>query len=595
MVQSAEQSSNSRQLVDRAIALMRQGMIDEAEVALAAGLHDQPNDAIAWIMRGAIASKRHDYPAAETSYRRAVTAGPEMPAAHQALATILDVTGRIDEAVAAYGRALQFAPQDPAINVNFGALLTRIGRIREARERLEVALQANPNLAAAANNLGRLLVLSGDVERGIELHQRAAALEPNNAAYASDALFCLNYHPGRSAAEVAEAHFAWARAQVAGVPAPRPFANDRDPGRRLRIGYVSPDFRNHAVGHGVFPVLAAHDRGVVEIVFYGEIERPDAQTERFKALGDGWRSTLGLADAAVAEQIRADGIDILVDLAGHTAGNRLGIFARRAAPVQVNWHGYPNTTGLPTIDFRMINGITDPPGVADRLASERLVRLPGAFVLDPVDPETPPVSPPPMFRNGFVTFGSCNNFAKVNGKVIAVWAAILRAMPDSRLYLKSSAKTDESVRNRFRQAFAAEGVSPERLRFGPHSASVVDHLAAYGEIDVALDPFPYNGTTTTMETLRMGVPVVTLAGESHVARVGASLMTHIGHPEWIAANAEDYVSLATALAGDKGRLAQIRMRLRNEYLASPLADPNALARSIESAYRAMWRTWCAAP
>ena len=579
--------------LESAISLMREGRLDEAEAELALELRDRPNDAAGWVMRGALSSKRHDYSRAEACYRQAIAVAPELPTAHQALATILDITGRLEEAVQAYDRALQLAPGDALVNTSFGALLTRIGRIGEAKERLEAALSANPQLASAVNNLGRLLVLSGDIERGVELHRRAASLDPANAAYASDALFSLNYHPDKSVTEIAEAHFAWGRAAVAAVPAPSVFLNNRDPDRRLRIGYASPDFRNHAVGHALLPVLSAHDASQVEVTFYGEVERTDGETERFKTAAHRWRSTLGIGDAAVARAIRDDGIDVLVDMAGHSAGNRLGVFARRAAPVQVVWHGYPNTTGLPSVDYRMVDAISDPAG-SDVLASEELIRLPGPFVVDVVDSGTPPVVVPPLFHNGFPTFGSFNNFAKVNGKVVSLWAAILRAVPGSRLYLKSSANTDEWVRDRYRRMFAAEGVDADRLRFGPHSAPVFEHLAAYGEVDIALDPFPFNGTSTTMEALRMGVPVVTLAGENHVARVGASLLTHVGHPEWIARNPESYVSAAIMLAQDRGRLAASRMRLRNEYLASPLANPAALARSVEAAYRAMWRKWCAA-
>ena len=315
-------------------------------------------------------------------------------------------------------------------------------------------------------------------------------------------------------------------------------------------------------------------------------------TDRFKAIAHTWRPTFGRSDGQMVEQIQADGIDILVDLAGYTERNRLGIFARRAAPVQVNWHGYPDTTGLRSMDYRIVDSITDPEG-ADALASETLIRLADGFIGGVPHATLPPVRPPPLFANGHVTFGSFNSFAKINDRVIALWARLLQAMPTARLLLKSSNGADGWAFARHAATFAGHGIAPERIAFRPRMAATEAHLGLYGDIDIALDTFPYNGTSTTMESLLMGVPVVAMLGASHVSRVSASILNHIGHPEWIARDEDDYVRLAAELAGDGGALARIRMGLRHQYLASRFADPARLAGAVEAAYRTMWRDWVA--
>ena len=341
-------------------------------------------------------------------------------------------------------------------------------------------------------------------------------------------------------------------------------------------------------------MLAAHDPAAVDVTLYSEVEKPDAMTETIRAESNEWRSTLGVPDAEMVQQIRDDKVDILVDLAGHTGGNRLGAFALRAAPVQVTWLGYPDTTGLPQMDYRLVDAISDPEGAGDRLASEKLVRLPDGFIVAVPSADTPAVAVPPVFRKGHVTFGSFNNLAKVNRSVIALWARVLQAVPSARLLLKSSFNSDDWVHDRFRATFAEHGIPPERLEFRARTVGLAEHLALYGEVDIALDPFTYNGTMTTLEGLSMGVPLIALLGPNHVARVSASLLTRVGHPEWVATDAQDYVAKAAALAADRAKLAAIRVRLRQEYLASPLAQPDRLARNIEAAYRAMWRAWCGA-
>jgi predicted O-linked N-acetylglucosamine transferase (SPINDLY family) len=369
-------------------------------------------------------------------------------------------------------------------------------------------------------------------------------------------------------------------------------AHDRDPERRLRIGYVSPNFRRHSVSYFLSPLIAGHDHRLFEVFCYAQVANPDNVTKRFRRLADGWCSTVGMTTSAIADRIRNDGIDILVDLAGHTANNRLLVFAERPAPVQVTWLGYPNTTGLSAMDYRLTDAVADPEGPGDNLHTETLIRLPAGFLCFTPAPETPPVTDPPVLANGHVTFGSFNNPSKVTASVVASWARILEAVPGSRLLLKNRSLADDGTRQRYSALFAERGISEERLIFHAWIASMSGHLGAYGRIDIGLDPFPYNGTTTTCEALWMGVPVITLQGDRHASRVGASILKTVGQGEMIADSVDDYVDAAVKLAENTDALTSLRRDLRPAMAASPLWDAAGFTRDVESAYRDMWRRWC---
>ena len=339
------------------------------------------------------------------------------------------------------------------------------------------------------------------------------------------------------------------------------------------------------------PILSTHDRVEFESVCYSDVKQPDAVTGRLRALAGEWRDIRGRSDDQVAELVRRDRIDILVDLAGHTAGNRLLVFARKPAPVQVTYLGYPNTTGLTSIDYRITDECADPTGAADRLHTEKLVRLKNGFLCYLPPEESPEVSPTPVLRNGTVTFGSFNQLPKLSNEVVRIWAATLSRVPGSRLLLKAHGFSNEETRSRFRERFAEHGITPDRLELRCDVPSTRSHLELYGEVDVALDPFPYNGTTTTCEALWMGVPVIAWAGPTHRARVGVSLLTGLGLAEWIAESRERYVELAVELAGDPARLDRIRHGLRDRMRQAPLMDGAGFTRGLEQAYREMWRSW----
>ena len=386
-----------------------------------------------------------------------------------------------------------------------------------------------------------------------------------------------------------------ARAWPAPPLPPRPPVADQRPGRRLRVGYVSPDFCSHSCSYFLVPLLAGHDRRHFDLVAYSDVARPDGLTAAFRNLVPEWRDTAGLDDAAFAARVRDDAIDVLVDCAGHTKDNRLGAFARRPAPVQATWLGYPGTTGLDVFDARLVDSVSDPEGTADAAASEPLARVDGGFLAYMPAPFAPPVSPPPMLAAGRPTFGSFNNLPKITDTCVALWAAALAAVPAARLVIKARGLDEPELRAALVGRFAGHGIDPGRIEPRGFDGAVQDHIARYAEVDVALDTVPYNGTTTTCEALWMGVPVVTLAGDRHAARVGASLLTRIGAGDWIAADAAGFARVARSLVADPDGLARTRAGLRARLSASPLCDGARLARGVEAVYRRLWERVVSAP
>jgi predicted O-linked N-acetylglucosamine transferase (SPINDLY family) len=359
--------------------------------------------------------------------------------------------------------------------------------------------------------------------------------------------------------------------------------------RPLRIGYVSPDFKQHSVAHFIEPVLAAHDKSKFEVFCYSNNLMTDEVTQRIQSACAHWRVIADQSDEVVAKQIRDDGIDILVDLAGHTPQNRLLVFARKPAPVQATWIGYPNTTGLTTMDYRITDAFADPVGDSDRFHTEKLIRLPECFSCFEAPRESPQVCALPALATGHITFGSFNNPLKFTPAVIEQWLHILKRVPNSRLVLKYQGLDSAFMSALLRAQFGAHGIAPQRLDILGKDVSQFDHMNRYNQIDIGLDPFPYNGTTTTCDALWMGVPVITLAGRSHVGRVGVSQLTNIGLPELIGHNEDDYVDIAVALANDLPRLAALRSGLRERLKASPLMDAPRLTRNLEAVYREMWK------
>jgi protein O-GlcNAc transferase len=501
--------------------------------------------------------------------------------------------GRLAEAEASYRQVLAADERHADAWSNLGFCLIQQKDVHRAESACRRAIELNPNLATAHANLGNALQRQARVDEAVAALRAALALNPNLRVAHENLLLALNYLPAQTPQDVYAEHVRWAEqhANHLGDDAP-PHANDRDENRRLRVAYVSPDFRRHSVAFFIEPLLAAHDRGQVEIVCYSDVERPDETTARIQQLADVWRDTGGVSDDRFAQIVREDRIDILVDLAGHTAGNRLLAFARRPAPVQVTCLGYPNTTGMAAIGYRITDAHADPPGLTDAFHTEQLIRLPRTAWCYRPPADAPHVGDAPPSTNGHVTFGSFNKLAKISPPCLDAWTELLRMTPGSRMIIKSTALGDATLRQRLATEFAARNIAGDRLGILGPVGPTAEHLSTYGRVDVALDTFPYHGTTTTCDALHMGVPVVTLAGQTHVSRVGVSLLHAVGLDDLVAETPRQYVETAAKLATDRERLSRLRTTLREQMQSSPLGDATSLSRDVEAAFRKCWQRWC---
>ncbi len=484
--------------------------------------------------------------------------------------------------------ALEREPEQADALHLMGLMAHRLRDLPFATEYFERSIQARPGDAVFHNNLGSVLVDSGRTEEAAVVFRQALALDPGSRAARANLLFVLALLPGGRPQEVYAEHLAWANSHADPLLAhTQVHRNARDPQRRLRIGYVSADFREHALSYFVEPALARHEREAFEVFCYHGGSVVDEVTRRLMQHAEHWSNIADMDDAAAAQLIRADGIDILVDVSGHTSGNRLLLFGRKPAPLQVSFLGYLNTTGMKAIDYRISDSYADPPGVSDCVHTEKLLRLPRTLWCYRPPEDAPPVSELPALRRGHVTFASFNHIAKLNPRVLELWADLLRQVPGSRLLVM--AVPDEGAAARIRRGLA--GIDEDRVstlgRLGR-----AGYWQQFAAVDIALDPFPYAGGATTCDTLWMGVPVVTLAGDYGFSRSGVTILANAGLSHLIAQTAEDYVGLARGLAGDLGGLFRLRAGMRERLRSSPLTDASAYARDLESAYRDIWRDWC---
>ena len=527
---------------------------DQTVRAVEQMVRDDPGRTDALFMLAALFAKVGDIRKAEKYYREIITRQSH-PLVLFELANICRDTGRLSEAIRYQQQAVEMSPDSPELWTTLAEYIIRTGRRQEGIDLLRKAVEAKPD-------------------------------KVNHSKY----LWHLHQAPRLDRQGLFEEHKRWA-----GIHAPTDLAktshdNSRDPDRRLNVGYVSPDFCGHSVSYFFEPILDAHDRQTVQVYGYGNIPCPDQVTEHLKGKFDHYRNICGLDDDIVARMIEQDSIDILIDLAGHTSGNRLGVFARKPAPIQVTYLGFPDTTGMEQIDYRLTDELADLPE-AQQFHTEKLVFLPSGFLCYKPPGFAPPVAPLPAVERGYFSFGSFNNNCKIQPDMIRLWAQILRSKEKSRLLLKFGGGDDEAVRDHYLDQFRSFGIAADRVKICGRKATI-EHLKMYGRVDIALDTYPYNGTTTTCEAMWMGVPTLSLVGKSHSSRVGLSLLNRVGLGDFAASTPEEYAGKAVAFSGELENLSKIRTFLRSMMFNSPLCDKKGFTQSLEAAYRKMWHKWC---
>jgi predicted O-linked N-acetylglucosamine transferase (SPINDLY family) len=529
---------------------------------------------------------------AADAHRRAIAQAPQPAFYHASLASTLAAAGDVNGGAAAYSEALSRDPNSFEALNGLGMVLQRCGRSLEAIDLFRRAIALRPQLAALHSNLANAMKEAGLIREAIAANRHAIELDPNSWTLHSNLCALLQFDPDQTPQAIFEEHRAFNQRHARGLQSVEPPRNMRDPQRRLRIGYLSPDFREHSVAYFIEGLLATHDRGAVEVYCYADLVRPDATTQRLQRHADVWRPITGMSDDAAAALIRQDEIDILIDLAGHTGFSRPLLLARKPAPVQVSYLGYPNTSGLDAMDWLLTDHFVDPPGMTESQFSEKLLRLPRTFAS-----YTPPASAAaevvaaPALSSGAVTFGSFNVLSKLNAPLLKCWAGILRELPESRLMLCTRGIDQPSNKARISGIFQSHGVEPARIEC-VGAREMPDYLRLHERVDLALDSFPVNGHTITCHALWMGVPVIALAGRTHPSRLGVSVLSNLNLTDLIAADTDSYVRLAVELGGNIPRLAGLRAGMRQRMSRSPLLDHAAFARDVEAAYRRVWMTYC---
>lgn len=570
------------------LTLKENGQPDDAISSLRRAIEVKPDFANAYNMLGISLHEMGALDESASCYRKAISIEPRTVIFHNNLGLVLHDFEQADVVLASYHKAIEINPNYANAYNNLGLTLYELGQHDEAIECYQKCIELDPELPEVYCNYGTALRDMGNIDEAIHHYIKALQLRPSFENAYDALLFCVNYHPDLSGEEI----YAYYREYQNFFGAPflstwKPHTNQRDSSQKLRIGYVAASFHSHACRHFLQPLLANHDRQHFEIYAYAQISKSDEFTESYKQYCDHWIPTRGMTDDALAERIRSDGIDVLVDISGHTAGNRLQVFARKPAPVSLHWLDFGYTTGLEAIDYYLTDDATIPEG-SQQLFSETPWKLPGvAYAYRPAE-GMGEVNTLPAKERGYVTFGTLTRAVRINEHVIRVWSEILKATPNARLVVNSGNYQNIRMKEFLLNRFVEQGIAPERLAIGCDSPPW-DVLRG---IDIGLDCFPHNSGTTLFETLYMGIPFVTLANRPSVGRLGASVLHGLGHPEWIAETEAEYIFKAVALAADMPALEQLRSGLRAEMQQSALMDEIGFTRSVEDAYQQMWKRWC---
>ena len=573
-------------------ALLAQGGFGEAAAILEQALQVLPGHADTRSSLGICYANQNRLSEAITMLAEVVSEQPDNLPAQLNLGRALSLNGDLDAALDCLNSAVRLAPDSVQAHVFLGHALKLANRLTEAAAAFEEAQHLEPENGELCYFKAGVYLDQGRVDESINALRESLQLDPYQMLARSALVYALNYTSGVEPELKLEEALRWGDMHASDALARRDHDNSPEPNRRLRVGYVSPDFRDHSVAFFLEPLLDQRDYDAIETYCYANVERPDARTKQLQKAAHHWRDISRQTDTEVADQVIVDEIDILVDLAGHTLGGRLGVFAMKPAPVQVSYLGYPATTGVAAIDYRLTDDVADPGGVTDQYHVETLVRLPHGFLCYTPPEDAPPVAGLPAADKGYVTFGSFNHICKISSNTLDVWASILNKIPDSRLLLKYKALNDVTTRNRLLDRFRECSVATDRIELLDYEPSRTGHLGTYNQVDIALDTFPYNGTTTTCEALWMGVPVVTLAGREHAGRVGASLLQQVELDSFIAESEQDYTDIAVNMAANLSHLAELRQKLRSSMNASRLCDRDGFTRAVEDAYRILWKKWC---
>lgn len=569
----------------------RQGNAGEAIRYYQEAIRIKPDYAVAHNNLGRALSQSGQRAAAVESFRRAIECAPRYVDPLNSLSLELKAQGDLDGAVAACNAALAIKPDFAEAYCNLGGALLLMQKVVEASHAYEKAVHFQPTRAMHHANLGGALLRLGRQADAVQSFDAALRLDPREALTRSSRILAGSY-VSTSAQEL------WSQVEAWGLLHGKPKAGVAhwpavvaDPERKLRIGFVSADFRNHAAAYWIEPLLAGMHQGNCDVVCYSNSFKVDAVTERLKGYADQWVECAALDDKALVERIAADGVDILVDLSSHTEGHRLLVFACQAAPIQVSWFGFPVSTGLQAMQYRFTDAVMDPPGQSEAFHSESLVRFTRFYAAYRPDPLCGEVGEGPVVRNGFVTFASFNTLSKITPAMLAQWATILSRVPNARLLLQAAGLENPDLAATVANAFSARGIDPHRLTLRGW-AGLEQYMRLGHEADIALDPYPFNGGVTTCHALWMGLPVVSLAGETAASRVGASILAGMGLHACVASDMDGYVAQAVALAQNTEALGVLRASLRTRMASAGLLDGRGLAAEAQDAFRAMWRTWC---
>ena len=563
---------------------------DRACVAYRRAIELRPDSAMAHASLASALLRASRPGEACAAFRVALVFDRKLPEVWHGLALGLRGVGRLTECIDAFKEAVELDPDSAEIRNNYGNVLREMGQMGVACNEYERALMLRPDYAEAVTNLATGRKDQGRLSEAIELYERALAAKPDLPVIEGNLVYAMSYVPGMTLKRLYDAHTAWNDHHAAKFKDIWPQSHSRPRNRASpRIGFVSSDFLHHPVGYFIIQLLETLKKKGVNFFCYANQTREDALTARFRATAHAWRSIAGLSDDAAADQVRADEIDILFDMSGFMAGNRLLLFARKPAPIQVSWFGYMATTGLEAIDYILADRYHIPVA-SERYYRERVVRLPDSLVCFDPPPEAPDVTPLPGLNNGYVTFGSFNVLCKLNPDVIGLWARILNRVPNSKLLLKTGAFSCPATRQYYIDMFAQIGVTADRLELLGKTPRR-QHMEAIARCDIALDPFPYLGCTTTAESVWMGVPVIARPGELFSSRHSLSLLSSVGYTETIVTDLEAYVEKAVELAADLPRLAKLRGSLRSQIKSSSLCDAEKFTTNFEKACGRMWEIY----